>query len=193
MLDCVTAETLCPPCPNPRRSPNSDFGLCDGPVALLTPSRALAEAAPRRAKTLREKRPLEDSPHRVGPAPRANPKGFRDHPPEVFRRRGACVKTAKRNGSQVFENKQSREITDSAPLMISMAYYEECEAFRFALRNDFRIFAAARRQRSLQRRRSSPSRGRSAAKKPSIAHRLSMPVAPRHCRPQQRKVAQKST
>src|ERR1700751_2802492 len=46
------------------------------------------------------------------------------------------AKTAKRNRAQVLENKQSREIADSQPVMISMAYDEPHETFRFAWRNE---------------------------------------------------------
>jgi len=185
MLDCVTAESLCPPLPQPQT-------LCEQRLRSLRraccPPYPFASA--RRGRTTGRENLAREAPARrlafaglVG-SPRQS-KGFRDHAPEVFRRRGACVKTAKRNGSQVFENKQSGEITDSAPLMISMAYYEECEAFRFALRNDFRIFGAA--DDSDRCNGDHPlSRWRSAANKPLIAHRLSMPLAPRHCRPQQR-------
>jgi hypothetical protein len=45
------------------------------------------------------------------------------------------VKTAKRKRSQVIENKQSREITDSADVMISMTCDMPCETIRFAGRN----------------------------------------------------------
>jgi hypothetical protein len=35
----------------------------------------------------------------------------------------------------VLENKQSREINDSAIIMISMTYDQQCETLRFAKRN----------------------------------------------------------
>jgi hypothetical protein len=42
----------------------------------------------------------------------------------------------KRKGGQAIENKRFREMTDSAPIMMSMAYARSCETFRFALRNE---------------------------------------------------------
>jgi hypothetical protein len=46
------------------------------------------------------------------------------------------VKTATRNQSYVIENKQSREMTDSAPITISTTYAAPRETFRFAWRNE---------------------------------------------------------
>jgi hypothetical protein len=46
------------------------------------------------------------------------------------------AKTAKRKQTQVIEKKQSREMTDSQRLMISMPYGAPCETFRFVLRNE---------------------------------------------------------
>jgi hypothetical protein len=45
-------------------------------------------------------------------------------------------KTAKRKRAQALENKQSSEIADSQPIMISVTYDETRETFRFAWRND---------------------------------------------------------
>jgi hypothetical protein len=42
---------------------------------------------------------------------------------------------AKRNGSQVIENNQFREIGDPAPIIISMRYRQQCEIVPFAFRN----------------------------------------------------------
>ena len=43
--------------------------------------------------------------------------------------------------TQVLENKQSHEIADSQPIMISMTYGETREAFRFAWRNERFVLA----------------------------------------------------
>src|SRR5690348_16301599 len=45
------------------------------------------------------------------------------------------VKTAKRNGARLIENKRSRENHDSLLTTISMAYDQRCEALRFVQRN----------------------------------------------------------
>jgi hypothetical protein len=50
------------------------------------------------------------------------------------------AKTAKRKRDEVIENKQSREMTDSAPIMIPMTYGMPCETFRFAWRNEGFVF-----------------------------------------------------
>ena len=46
------------------------------------------------------------------------------------------AKTAKRNRIYVLENKRSREMTDSTPVMISITYAGPRKTFRFAWRNE---------------------------------------------------------
>ena len=72
-------------------------------------------------------------------------------PAPGFGRRAHGAKSAKQKWGQAIENKQFREIVDSAPPMISITYGPRCETAGFAARNIRFAFAGLRLRRDTER------------------------------------------